>query len=165
MAYTPFTTAEVTAGEPVTQDLFTKVKDDFADHETRITAVEAATSSYRPLEYDIQGGYWGLTIPYTGILYDRINFSMTLLAARLIIVTAGTSGTTTVNVEYKRGAGSWTTIFTTKPSVAYTAGDLAVSTNAVLAVTSLQAGDFLRVNIDTVQQVTFGLKLQLEYEV
>lgn len=165
MAYTAITTAEITAGEPTTQDLFTKIKDDFDNHETRITNVELAVSSYRPLEYEVNGGYWGLTVPYTGLLYDRINFNMTLLAARLIIYQAGTSGTTEVDVEYKRGAGAWTTIFTTTPSVAYSAGDLAISTNAILAVTSLEAGDLLRVNLDTVQQVAFGFKLQLEYEV
>lgn len=164
MSYSAVTSAEVAAGEPTKQELFTKIKDNFSDHETRLTVVEAATAAFLPIEFNLTGRYADFGSTQTGVLYYRVPFNMTLTGARLLIWTAGSAGTTEMDVLYKRGVGAYTTIFTTKPSVAYGSGDNALSTNAVISVTSLLAADLLRLDISAVQTAGTGATLFLEYE-
>jgi hypothetical protein len=164
MSFTALNSSEIAASKPTKQELFQKIKDNFDDHESRITTVEGATQSFRPLEYAVFGDYWRFGGSQTEIMLDRMNLNITLTAARLLIKSAGTSGTTEVDVLYKRGVGAWTSIFSTKPSVVYSAGNYAISTNAILSTTALLAGDLLRIDITSVQSQTNGFILQLEYE-
>lgn len=163
MAYTALTTQEVATGEPTKTELFTKVKSNFSDHEVRISDLEATLSGLDPIVFGLIGRYSDFGAQ-DNVLFYPVRFDMTLLAARLLILGAGVSGTTEIDVMFKRGAGSWTTIFTTRPSVAYSAGDLALSSNAVLGVTSLLAGDLLRVDIKAVQALAKDAIVYLERE-
>lgn len=164
MAYTAINSSEIATGEPVKAEVQTKIKDNFDDHESRIGTLESAINSFRPLEFVVKGMYSKFGSGQTDVLFDRINFNLTLLAARLVIDKAGTAGTTEVDVYYKRGVGAWTSIFSTKPSVAFGAGDKGISTNAVLSTTALQAGDLLRMDITSTQTLGNGFTLFLEYE-
>lgn len=163
MSFTALTSAEILAGQPTRQELFTKLKADLDDHEDRMTALEAGVNSFRPIEFDLIGFYSSFGSIQTAVLYDRLNFDITILAARLICWTAGSSGTTEVDVLYKRGSGAWTSIFSTRPSLASSAGDAAISTNQVLAVTSLLAGDLMRVDIKSVQVQGQNAQIAIEY--
>lgn len=163
MAYTAITSTEIQASKAIKQELWQKVKDNFDNHETRIGTLEASLSNFRPIEF-VLVGYLGDIGAKTDIMIDRVNFNITLNAARLIQQTAGSSGTTEVDVLYKRGAGAFTSIFSTKPSLTSAAGNLAVSTNAVLSTTALLAADFLRFDLTSVQVGAQGIVLQLEFE-
>lgn len=166
MPYTAFTAAEIATPEPVKAELWQKVKDDFADHESRILTTEAATVNLDPIRLGVQGPYWPLAVPYTQVSTPiRIEFNTTLTAGRLLIEKAGTAGTTEIDVQYKRGAGAWTTIFSTRPSVAFGTGDNGLSTNGVLSVTALLAGDLLRHNLQTVQTGGKGYSVLLSRKV
>lgn len=154
MPFSTIVTTEIEAGDPTTQDLFSKIKTNEDDHETRIVSLEAGSATtYPPYEFYVSGPYEGYT-PLLGCGHIRIAFNITVLAGRLAIIKAGTSGTTQIDFKYKRGAGSWTSIFSTLPSVASTSGDYAVSTNGILSVTSLLAGDLVRMDITTTQAGT-----------
>lgn len=165
MAFTAIVNTEIESGDPTTQDLWTKVKTDFDDHETRIVSLEGGSAVvYRPLEFIVSGPY-GQYVPFNNTGVIRLNFNINILAGRLLIHTAGSSGTTEIDFKYKSGAGAWTTIFSTKPSVAQSSGDYAVSTNGVLSVTALSAGDLLRMDITTTQAGTpMGLTGIFEFE-
>lgn len=165
MAYTEIPSSQVQSGEPVKAELAQQIRTNDIDFNTRLSSLETSVLERDPLFYDFVGRYSDFGSSQTGVLYDRITNDMRLTAARLIISTAGTAGTTEVDVLYKRGAGAWTSIFSTKPSVVYTAGDMAVSSNAVISTTDLEAGDFLRIDITGVQTGGNGAKLQLEWEV
>lgn len=164
MAYSALNSTEVSAGKPTKSELFTKIKDNFSDHESRIGVLETAIGAYRPIEFVVVGEYWRAATPQTGALYDRVNFNITLTSARIFLSTAGTAGTLSCDVLYKRGAGSWTSIFSTQPSIVYTAGDNALSSNAVLSTTELLASDLLRFDISTTQTASGLFVLQLEFE-
>jgi hypothetical protein len=167
MSYTAITSAEVTAGEPTTSTLMGKVKDNFSDHETRITSLEAGSGvSYPPIIFRVNGrADLVATATRTGFIMSTCNFGLTITGARLIIQTAGSSGTTEIDIQYKRGGGAWTSIFSTKPSVAYTAGDNAVSSNAVIDIANddLQAGDLIRMNISSAQTSGSGFLVRLDF--
>ena len=154
MSFIPISADEIAVGEPVRNDTLTKVLDNFDNHESRILGIETGTGTvYPPIILRVNGSYHQLLSPGTNILRTTMNFNLTITGVRLLIDVAGASGTTEIDLLYKRGGGSWTSILTTKPSVAYTAGDNAISSNAVLNAgeVDLQAGDLLRLDLTSSQ--------------
>lgn len=164
MAFTAFNSTEIQAGKPTKQELFTKLKDNFDDHESRLLNTEASLANFRPIAFDALGEYWRFGSPQTEVLWERINFDITLTAARLWVIEAGTSGTLEVDVFLYRGADPAISIFSTPPSVGFAAGNRALSTNAVFSVTNLLAGDFLELRINSVQTSSKTFHLFLEFE-
>jgi hypothetical protein len=167
MAFTAITSSEIEAGKPVRNDTATKIKDNFDDHESRIGVIETGLgTTYPPMLLTMYGNYHryrnGSTI-YP--IRSTTNFDITVTGVRLIIFTAGSSGTTTVNVEYKRGGGAWTPILSTPASVAFGAGDNAVSSNAVIdtANDNLEAGDLIRVSLSSSQTDGIGFQVRIDY--
>lgn len=152
MAYVAITAAEITAGEPVTNTTQTKIKDNFIAHESRITSLEGGSAVvYPPIIFRVNG-YYDVAVA-NRILKSTINFNLTITGVRLLIDVSGSAGTTAVDLVYKRGGGAWTSVLTTVPSVAYGAGDDAISSNAVLnsGQVALQTGDILGLDITSVQ--------------
>lgn len=171
MAFTAFTTGEIEAGDSVTQDLWTKVKTDFDDHESRIVSLEGGSATAYPFWLWHCYGYYSDMAPVNtdsrnlGVI--EVPFNINIQAARVRIHIAGSSGTTEIDIKKKTGAGAWTSIFSTLPSVASGAGNWAISTNAVLSITSLATGDLLRAELSTAQSGTSGPKdftIRFEYE-
>lgn len=167
MAFISISSGEIATGEPVSNTTQAKIQENFDNHETRILGLETSTSAvYPPIIFRINGHYPTLGVS-TDVLRTTCNFNLTLTGARLLLDKAGTAGTTEVDLLYKRGAGAWTSVLTTKPSVSYTAGDNAISTNAVLDAgeVGLQAGDLIRLDITSTQtgDVTSGLILRIDY--
>lgn len=167
MAFITIPSNIIESGDPASQELFnTYIKDNLDDHETRIVGLEGGSNVVYPAHYWNINGPYETAVPLVwtdGII--RLPFAITVLSARLTIVTAGSSGTTEIDFLYKRGASAFATICSTKPSVAYSAGNMATSTNAVVSVTSLLAGDFIRMDITTTQAGSpKGLLGFIEYE-
>lgn len=162
MAFTALTNSEIESGDPVSQDLWNKVQDNFDDHETRILSLEGGSSTaYMPLVWGAQSIY----IPRDDIGIYRLPFGITVLAVRLLVITAGSGGSTQIDIKKKTGAGSWASIFSTLPSVSSASGNYAISTNAIISTTSLSAADLLRCDITTIQDgEPSGIQVYLEYE-
>jgi hypothetical protein len=152
MSYTAITSGEIASGEPNKNDTWTKVKDNFVDHETRIESLEGATAVYGPIIFRVNGRY-GLAGAVTSLLKTTINFSLTVTGIRVLIDKAGTSGTTEVDILRSRSGGAYVSLLSTKPSVLYSAGDDALSTNAILnpSNVNLLAGDILRLDQTSAQ--------------
>jgi hypothetical protein len=112
------------------------------------------------LNYAVSGPYYQQALPKTGMSYQRLDFPVTLTSVYLFVVNAGSSGTLEVDVQYKRGGGAFTSIFGTKPSVAFGAGDYAVSSNAVLTTTALLTNDILRLDITGAQIGNTGFEVR-----
>jgi hypothetical protein len=164
MSFSPVTTNEITTGEPVTNATQTKIKNNFDDHEARILAVETGSSAvYPPIIMRWGGEYTGRTIQ--NLLRTTLNFNLTITGIRLLIDGCGTSGTTEVGLSWKRGVGSWTSICTTNPSVAFSAGDDSISSNTVLNASNvdLQAGDLLRLDVISTQVNGSGFLVRIDY--
>jgi len=139
----------------------------------RITVVPvyagSATVSVLPMNFQVNGPYNAGGSTQTEVMVERVAFDMTLTGAKLFIKGAGSSDTTEVDVEYSTDTGAtWTSVFSTKPSVAASAGNYAVSTNGVVKDNSLPVttGTLLRLNITSVQSGSpDGFTLQLFYGV
>lgn len=161
MSFTAITTGEITTGKPVSTITQNKIKDNFDDHESRIESLEAGSTGDPPIILRVNGGYYNAT----GILKTTTNLTLNLTGVRLLIDAAGSSGTTQIDILRKRGAGSYTTIFTTKPSVAFSAGSDALSTNGVLDAGMLDfiAGDILRLDIISSQVAAKGFLVRVDF--
>lgn len=163
MSYATITPEEIQVGEPTAKPLFDKIKGDLDDHESRLGATEVAATTRPPIEFGVFGVLQS-PLTYDGILITRIDINLTITAVRLLVKLAGSSGTVSVDVEYKRGVGAWTSILTGNVSVAQAAGDYAIA-SGVLAVTDLEAGDLIRLNVDSVQVDMEDFSVFLENEV
>ena len=169
MSFNPLNTAEIAVGEPVKNTTQTKIKDNLDNLNERIESLEGGSSTtYPPIILRVNGTYGehgDLQLPANGILKTTLNFNITITGARLIIDEAGVSGTTEIDIKYKRGVGAYTSIFTTKPSVGFASGDDSTSSNGILNISEvgLQAGDIIRLDILDAQIRAQGLMIRLDY--
>ncbi len=162
MSFITITLAQIAAGEPTAQELFTKTKDNFDDHESRLNVVESAINTFPPIRFGVTN--YIANLPATQVDIERIPYAITVLSGRILVFDAGSSGTLSIDLEYKRNSDPWTTIFSTLPSVAYTAGDYAMSTDGVISVPSLLLGDLVRLNINSGQAGNKAFAVLLDYE-
>jgi hypothetical protein len=162
MSFTPIDSATIAAGQAVKEELLATVKADFDDHESRLIVAEAAIGRLPPISFDVVGA---LTSPLAmdGALIYRVEANLRVTAARLLVKTAGSAGSVTVDIEYKRGAGSWTSILASTISAVYTLGDYSV-VSGTLATQDFQTGDLFRLNIDAVQTNMQDFSVYLENE-
>jgi hypothetical protein len=162
VSFTTIDPATIAAGQAVKQELLSTVKGDFDDHESRIIVMEASIGRLPPIEFAVVGTL-NSPLSITAALAYRIEANLTITAARLFIKTAGTSGSVSVDVEYKRGAGAWTTILSAPISAGFASGSYYV-TSGTLAVQNFLTGDLLRLNISAVQDGMEDFAVFLENE-
>jgi len=138
------------------------------DEVVALKAVDTLALTGLQIPFEVSGDY-SHAASKTGVMHYRVTQDLTLLSATLHCVTAGSAGSTQVDVQRKRAAGSFVTIFTTKPSVPFGAGAHANSntgtgaTAAVLAsvTDALLIGDILRFDFSAVQTAGIGALLSL----
>ncbi len=120
----------------------------------------------------VNGAYSTLSIPFLGI--DNLIYlpdNATITNAFMFCRKAGTSGTTTLDIKYATTpGGTFTSIFSTKPSIGYSAGDFswcytgsafANTTAPVLGTANLNANSVLRMDITTAQSGGIGCGIVL----
>ena len=166
MAFSSIPSGWLDVGDPVKKELLDLIKSNQDDLDSRISGVSAAVSSESPIQFIITGDYWkaGSSITEAGPII-RITHNLTLTSARLQITDAGTSGTLTTDVKYSTDSGSsWNTIFSSIPSLAYTAGNYAENTGT-LSVTELDAGDYLKLDITSVMTLNTKFIVYLTWEI
>ena len=165
MSFTVITPGEIASGEPVNATTMGKVKDNFDDHESRLQVIESGTATtYPPLIFRVGGSIW-IQGALDGIIKTTTNFPIQITGARLISDVAGSSGTTEIDIKWKRGSAGWVSIFSTKPSLSYSAGNDATSSNAVLNASNVEllAGDLIRLDLTSVQTDAYGFTVRVDY--
>lgn len=124
-----------------------KIKDDNVTEAKLNSALQYNKTKANGIGFSVFGFYGQRTLPLTDVDRFRMPFNVTLTDVQLFVGCAGTSGTLEIDVQRKVGAGAWTSIFSTTPQLASGAGDLATSSNQVLSITTLNEGDFVRLDI------------------
>ena len=172
MAFTPLTTTQVAPGQPVTGTLMGLIKTDLDDHQTRITTLEGGGSTvYPPIVLSVFG-YYDAPGVQNDLVRTTCNFNLQIIGAYIITDVAGTSGTLQVDVKFKRPGATvgqpgfnWTSVFTTLPSIASTAGSDATSASGIMNTTfsTLLAGDLLRLDTTSLQTFARGFNLRLDF--
>lgn len=153
----------IVAGEPVKQELWTKTKDNFDDHESRISSLETTSLVFKPIDFYISGHYY-IYGAQTGVLFEKLTYDIEIQSTNLILLSTGTAGNLEVDLLFKRGANPFVSVYATKPILANTALQFDINTG-VLSTTTLLAGDVLRLDITQAMTNNTGFMLQLEYGV
>ena len=165
MAFTALTTTELATGQPVSTVTQNKIRTNFDDHETRIEFLEAGnTTDFPCITMACLGNYY-VYGTRAGVCQVAVNFSLNITGVRLYINGAGSSGTTSIDILKKSGAGAWTSVLTTQPSVAYSAGNDSISTNGVInaAQQLVLAGDRLRLDLTGSQYAGNSFYVRIDY--
>lgn len=165
MSFTSITSGEIQSGKPVRSDTQTKIKDNFEDHESRLQSLEGGSATtYPPLIMRVNG-FYGLYGATNALIKTTTNFPITITGVRVLIDQAGSSGTTEIDLKVKSGVGAFTSILLTKPSVNFSAGNDAISSNAVLDATKvdLLAGDIIQLDLTSVQTAGDGFLVRIDY--
>ena len=152
MAFSSIVSSTISVGKAIKAELFSIIKNNFDDHETRINTVETNATKVNVLKFDFRNAASFSAL--TGAYYYEADQDFTITDGYLRIFEKG-SLTGILQIDIKKSTTnldgpSFTTIFTTKPSVNFaTAADYDASTNQVFdpGQVSIQAGDFLRLDI------------------
>lgn len=152
MAFTPITATQIEVGKPVKKELWDATKDSFDNHESRIALTEAAIQKVIVInEMVINAAQYASSTTLEQVAIFRAAFTFDLLSAVLTNIEAGTSGTLEIDILTGPDLTSLTSVFSTKPSILFSAGNYAESTNAVFSSTTVNANDYVQLNITSLQ--------------
>lgn len=152
MAFSAISSAVIAVGSAIKAELWTKVKNNFDDLNSRINLVEASSSKVPVIKFMALNGSEFST--GTGLFYWESNDTLTITSAYVQIFEKGTlTGVFEIDVKKSTtdlNSTSFTSIFTTKPSITFASAlDYAKSTNQVFDATktSIVPGNYLRLDI------------------
>lgn len=160
MAYTPINASTYQVGKAVKEELISAIVDNLDDHESRIIAVEGVAKKVVIVdELVINAGQYGGTAQIERVAVWRAPQAFNLVTAQLTVFEAGTAGTLEIDLLKGTSLASMVSVFATKPSVAFGAGNNAVSTNALFSTVAVAANDYLKLNITSLQQPQLGFHI------
>jgi len=146
MAFTPITSAQIEIGEATKKEIFSKTKDNFDDHETRIGSLESGATSTIPMAWVIKDS----AVVYDDAAQLRVPFDITITSVVLEVVEAGSAGTLEVDVLSDQG-GSFTTVLSGgNLTRAFGDGSTPVTSSGITGA-DVDAGKHLRLDIKAVQ--------------
>lgn len=155
MAYTTLNSADLQAGKPFKEDIPQQIKTNEDDLNSRLNSIESGANKVIVLDSIVaNSSQYASSSTFTGLIYWKAPSAFTLTTAIVTVLSAGASGTTEVDLlKSSTIGGTFTTVFSTRPSVLFSAGDNTESTNAIFSTTSVAQGDWLRVDITSFQTV------------
>jgi hypothetical protein len=167
MAFITIPSSAIEVGRAIKKSLFTLIKDNFDDHETRLNLVEAGVEGVLPLVFNVNGNYDLMTTAQkANVVKTVVSADITITDVVLYSNEAGDAGTTEINVLSNTASGpSYTSVLTTNPTVAFGAGDDAASVDQVLDAgnVDVDAGDIIKLAIITSQNLPNGLMVRIDY--
>lgn len=152
---------KIKVGDPITKEIFDLIRTNFDDHESRLNAFEAGAVKIPVFDFEIVNNTM-YPPSMTGIAYYTARQAFTITDCFIQIFEKGTlTGTIQIDIKKSAGAnlsdGSFTSIFSTKPSVAFaSASDYARSTNQILnAGQAIAIGEVLRLDLSAIPTTGF----------
>lgn len=151
MAFSTISSTVIQVGKAITGSLWTNVKDNFDDLDSRLTTVEGATNKIVVFDSTVVNASASTTL--TGLAHYRAQAAFDLTDCKIGIFTKG-SLTGTLQIDIKKSSTldftSSVSVFTTKPSLAWASiSNYEESSNAVFDATNktLAEGDWLRFDV------------------
>jgi len=120
MAFVTIPSGAIDVGDPVTKDLWDKVKGNDDDHETRINSLESGSGSITVIDdLIVNSSQFASTTTFEELILFRAGTGFTLTTALLTQIDAGLVGTLEVDILKATGiGGAFASVFSTKPSIA-----------------------------------------------
>jgi hypothetical protein len=151
MAFVTIPANAIEVGDPITKDLFDKVKDNFDDHETRILSQETSQKRIELINCIFGNAVSASTL--TGLFDVNAPQDLTITECYVQIYEKGSLGgelEIDIKVNSTPNDTGMTSIFTTLPKITYaSASDYDKSTNQVFngAQTSVTEGHNIRLDV------------------
>jgi hypothetical protein len=152
MAFTTISNTLIQVGKALKREIFTTVKDNFDDHESRINNVESFGNRVEIYNNEILLGSSFSTL--TGLGYFKATSDFTLSSCEIQIFETGSISTGTLEIDIKKNTSPDNTgmasVFSIRPSIDFSgASDFDVSSNQVFnpASDDIEIGDFLRLDV------------------
>lgn len=157
MAFSSIASSLYNVGKPVVQNLFSLLVSNQSDLNTRLSTVEGAINKidcFNGILVNVASGVSTISGAY-GIYEAQNDFTLTDAVVGIFDV-SGPSWSGTLQIDVQKSSSldfsSSVSVFTTKPSISFSSPtNYSQSSNAVfsLANKDVSAGDFLRVDIDS----------------
>lgn len=160
MAFVTIDPALLDVGDPLKKEIFDAIKSNEDDLDTRLTSQEQGAGKVEVYNFVLGNATSASTL--TGIAYYTAPSAFTLIDAKVGIFEKGTL-TGTLEMDIKKNTSrddvGMTTVFTTKPSIAFAgASDFDDSSNTVFdsGQTAVALGDVLRLDITALPSPVIG---------
>jgi hypothetical protein len=122
----------------------------------------------KQIKFEVNGPYYTGGSTQTALVYEQLTESRRITGSRLSVQINGTSGSLTIDIKSSSDYGAtWSSIFTTKPTISAASGNFATSTAGVLANTAtvFTTDTIFRLDIDAIPGgVPNGFVVTLESE-
>jgi len=162
MAFVTHDPSQLEVGKAVRKELWDKTKDNEDDLDSRVSALEASGQKIVIINDDIVNlAQYANGNALEGLVVYEAPLDLSLITAEITVSTAGTSGTVEADVRTGPNRTTLSSVFSTRPSVDFSAGDDAVSTNQVFAVTDIDEGELIVFDILTLQQAMGRLQVKI----
>lgn len=155
MAYSSLSSSLYAVGKAVTRQLFSTLKDNQDDLNTRLSSVEGSVNKI--VFYDGTITAAATFDTYTNLTMHRVQADIDLTDVKVGIFDKGTISSGTLSIDIQKSSSldftSSVSVFTTEPSLDLsTASSYTESSNAVLGGTnkSLSEGDYIRIDITSI---------------
>lgn len=164
MAFTTIPADWIEAGKAIKKRLFTRIKENFDDHEARINAVEGGISKVEVFNFEVMGyinNYTTTELVQVGT--HRATSPFTITDAKLTLMnspsspSSSTAGILEIDIEKSIDGGiTWNTILTTRPQIPNGTNATGSSSGIIAFITgeeSVALDDILRVNISSKKDI------------
>lgn len=152
MAFNTIDPTLIEVSKPTRKEIFQLTKDNFDDHESRIAAAEATGAKVEVLNCMVANlAQYANGNTLEQVFAWKAPANTNIITAEVTVIRAGLSGV--MEFDVRKGAAIDTTVsmMSTLPSVDFSAGDNALSVNAVFADNSILEGQFLVIDVTQIQ--------------
>ena len=153
MAYSSIDSTQIEVGKANKKELWTKVKDNFDDHESRLADVESGAAKIEVFNGNVFNATAASSLTYLAVVKAQSPFSLNEAKLQVYDISGdGLAGTLEINLKL----GSTldyslaTTVFTTRPSISMSGvADYEESSNTVFDATNqdVAVGDYLFLDV------------------
>lgn len=153
MSYNEIDDSLIQVGKPTRKEIFQTVKDNFVDHEDRISNTEAFAGKiivFDDLVINL-AQYAGGSVLEQLIVW-RAPSQTSIVTAEVTVLESGSAGIMEFDIKKTTNISvPGVSVFTTKPSVAYTQPSGTTSSNAIFASNLFNENEWLVVDITQIQ--------------
>lgn len=152
MSFVTINSASIEVGDALKAELFTQIKDNFDDHETRIQSLAAGTAKVSLINEDIYVGSTASAL-LTGVYYYEVLQACTVVEGSIQLFTKSpaTSGSLVVDIKKNTTTdpSGFTSLFSSAPTIdVASVSDYGRRTGTInTSYQSLSVGDILRVDV------------------
>jgi hypothetical protein len=151
MPFSSITASQILPGKAAKAELFSKIKDNLDDHETRLLTVEAGIAAIEIFNFDVVNASSGVTM--TGMIHHEALFDFTVTKVKVQIFEKGSISSGTLEIDIKKNSTlddtGMTSILTTKPIIDFSTDPDYTEDIGVLNASEQDVleGEFLRLDV------------------